>query len=607
MASPDPNLLISAARLERYRRNFELFAREQLIIAPKMGQLRPLFPLYPTQANAHASVLRQLKKTGRIRQIWFKARQTGGSTLAEAYIAWLCMIRPNMKALTIAQDKETTKHIFEMSKLYWEQLSHDIRPESRINNRQELILENPDRKTRHLARGLGSHLQFQSAGNIHAGTGFTISALHLSEVSKYTNPEEVWASLSSAVPSMPGTAIIIESTAFLRGDFFKTICERAMRGEDEYEFVQMPWFNMPEYTAALEKGEVIRYSLEEREIVKSVKRLANVELTREQMKWRRNKIAELTAARGEAVAVKYFRQEYPYTFEDAWVNFESQVYPVEKLAYQKRENMRPPERWCSVFPGPTILDTQQAEENVLRIWEEPEKGKMYDIGVDVATGVEGGNCSTACVITRSLPHRQVAEWQGHVDPIQYAVILNAIGRYYNIAQIAVEMNNIGYATNVELIKAGYPYIYTWRHRERTSGLSMSTYSGWKTQFDSKKWMIALSTSRLIKDEVIIRSPFLLNELDKYSVDISEAGNEYYAASEGNDDLVDAFNIALVVAYDEANPWDNMPPRSEPEKNGPSGAAAIGPGAVDDFDVRQNGVKDGFTRLQEALKPWRAHD
>jgi hypothetical protein len=156
-----------------------------------------------------------------------------------------------------------------------------------------------------------------------------------------------------------------------------------------------------------------------------------------------------------------FRQSFPLTPGDAWVTPGVQVFPLKQLREQQ-EHLRTPKRHAEVFPGPRVMDAPQGR---LRIWDEPEAGKTYDIGVDVSQGLgkddkpdtedELHDFSVACVLERGT-NKQVAEWASRaVDSHELATILYWLGMYYNTAQIAVETNGIGGATNSQLGKLGY--------------------------------------------------------------------------------------------------------------------------------------------------------
>jgi len=144
-------------------------------------------------------------------------------------------------------------------------------------------------------------------------------------------------------------------------------------------------------------------------------------------------------------------------------------------------------------------------------------------------------------------NRQVAEWRSRsINVMELAEYAAALGYYYQRAQIAVEVNGIGVATNMKLSAMGYPNIYVWRYRDEVS-TRFSKKIGWETNFRTKKWLISFAVNEVMHDNVIIRSEELLDEMRQYV----HLGNERYgAASDGYDDRVMAFLIALTASDDE---------------------------------------------------------
>jgi hypothetical protein len=125
-----------------------------------------------------------------------------------------------------------------------------------------------------------------------------------------------------------------------------------------------------------------------------------------------------------------------------------------------------------------------------------------------------------------------------------------LGKWYNTAQIALEMASTGFACNAQLQRLGYPYLYIWRHRER-SFPTLSTYTGWKTTRESKSYMISLFTSAINSRELTIHSHVLWNEMFNYIKILTAESYDQFRGSKGfNDDCVMASGIAIVAADDE---------------------------------------------------------
>jgi len=366
--SPDVRL---AVKLAYYRRNPEAYFVDQLKIRTKKGTLDH-FALWPCQTPVLEKIMAQRKRKGWIRMVVLKARQVGMSTFSEGLMAWSVMLNPNTNGIIVAHDAPTAETLFMMTKTFYDYMDPDIKPAKRYSTKKEFVFENPDDDLRPTDPGLGSRLVITSANNIHSGIGRTLRAVHISEAARYPNAEGIVDGIFPALAKEPGTVAIIESTARYSGGWFKGLCERSKVNDGDFEFVFVPWFLNHEYRVPLLPGEQMQLSLDEKHMMKEFG------LTVEQIKFFRQELATLG---DEAL----FRQSYPLTEEDAWITPGDNVFPWDKIDALKKKarEMGGPLRICDILPGGAIMDNPQGK---LLIWEEPTKGKHYDIGVDVALG-----------------------------------------------------------------------------------------------------------------------------------------------------------------------------------------------------------------------------
>lgn len=521
--------------------DYEAYARTFLRIRTKKGTLEP-FIFNTAQQILWREIKRQMAERRPVRIIVLKARQMGISTFSEGLTFWKTVTRPYVRSLVIAHDLDATIGLFEMSKLFYDELPEIVKPMRRIVNRRELIFENPDEKTRAQNPGLRSSFEVQTANNIAAGRGGTIHHLHASEISQWMEPELVVEALFPAIPDDPETSVILESTAHGAGDWFHTFWKLSVAGKTSYRAIFLPWYLMPEYRAepSPEFGELDE---EERDL------LARFPfLTREQFEWRRRKIAEFEAA-GEGAGAEIFRQEYPATPEEAFRAAGTPVFS-HRLLRQAAQQVSPGVRYTAGQGTP-----RPDPRGDLVVWEEPEPGVSYTIGVDVSAGVERGDFSCVEVI-RSDTTAQVAEWWGLIDPIALAPIVESIARWYNEAVVAIEINNQGIATQRALLQT-YWNCYRWQYLD-TQTNRYSTKLGWQTTISTKPVMISFMNHVLAQGRVVIRSSALLDEFLTY---IKRTPWDSGRASPGcHDDRVMAFLIAVVVAHIEENaaaassPW-----------------------------------------------------
>lgn len=527
-----------ATRIAYYRRNPDVYFSDQLKIRTKEGELIP-FVLWPCQQPVLDAMMEQRRRTGWVRYIVLKARQVGMSAMSEAMMSWSVMLNPNNNGLIVAHDAATAETLFGFCKTYYDFLANDIKPLKRFSTRREFVFENPDDNTRPKNPGLGSRLIITSANNIHSGIGRTLRSVHISEAARFTNAEGIIDGIFPALAKTAGTMCIIESTARYSGQWFREACDRAKAKDGDFEFIFVPWFLQPGYAIPLLKGERLTLSLEERQIVKKYG------LSMEQIKFFR---AELANIGNEAL----FKQSYPLNEEECWITPGDQVFPWDKIDGLRSIARQMGGPWAigELTPNLTMIPNPKGR---LTIWKEPEKGVVYDIGVDVGLGTSArddsddeGDWSVMCVLRRGT-NEQVAEWRSKsVDVMELASHAATLGYYYNRAQIAVEVNSIGIATNMQLTKTGYSNLYVWRYRDEISP-RMTKKVGWETSYRTKKLLVSFAVHQMNNNNVVIRSETLLDELRNFV----HLGNERYGGAAGHhDDTVMAWQIALLSSDDE---------------------------------------------------------
>ena len=142
-----------------------------------------------------------------------------------------------------------------------------------------------------------------TAGTKAVGRSQTIQLFHGSEVAFWPNAATHFAGVVQAVPDLPGTELILESTANGLGGEFHERWQRAEAGIGDYIAVFIPWFWQIEYRREVPTG----FVLDEEET--QYQEAHGLDL--EQMAWRRNKIAELKDP-------LLFKQEYPASAAEAF-------------------------------------------------------------------------------------------------------------------------------------------------------------------------------------------------------------------------------------------------------------------------------------------------
>ena len=448
-----------------------------LKIRTKSGAVAP-FRLNPAQKKLYAAAKRQQDAGKPVRIIILKARQLGFSTLTEALIFHACATRQGVNALIVAHREDATANLFRMSKLFLDELPGPVKPMVRAANAQELVFENPSRSERSARPGLRSRLRCATAGGRGIGRSDTLQMVHLSEYAFWPEGAEGKADTLSgilqAVPALPGTMVVIESTANGCEDF-KERWDAACAGENDFEPVFFAWFENPEYTMQPRPGTV--WTAEERELRE------RYGLSDGQLAWRRWCIANNCGGREEL-----FRQEFPSNPDEAFLHSGAGVFDNGKVILRretapeplKRGNFVPEERTDEdalrdTGAGPCETEWREDPAGAVKIWKEPEEGHPYVIGGDTAG--EGSDWFTALVIDNATGE-QVASLRRQYSEPEYVRQVYALGRYYNWALVGLETNFSTYPV-MKLSELGYPSQYA-REREDTYTRQIRKSYGFRT-------------------------------------------------------------------------------------------------------------------------------
>lgn len=268
--------------LERLRGSLPLFAAECLKIMDKSGKVVPLV-FNRTQIYIHERVEAQKARTGRVRVIIGKGRQTTVSTYFCARFYHQTSLWHGVRSHILTHEQDATDTLFKTIERFQEY--NPIRPSTAADNAKELEFD-----------VLDSGYSVGTARTKGGGRSKTIRKLHWSEVSHSPNAAGHFAGIVQAVPDLPGTEIVLESTGDgPAGEYFER-WQQAEAGIGDYEAIFVPWFWTEEYCRPVPDGFVL--DDEEQRYQKIYG------LTLGQMVWRRAKIAELKDP-------KLFKQEYP--------------------------------------------------------------------------------------------------------------------------------------------------------------------------------------------------------------------------------------------------------------------------------------------------------
>lgn len=421
--------------------NTKQYIEKYIKIRDKSGKIINLQFNEPQQ-RLYDIIKEQKLKNKPVRIVILKARQLGFSTIAESILFKETTTKFNVNTGIITHQDEATKNLFNMSKLMYECLPQEMKPAKKASNAQELIFDN-DKGT-----GLKSKIRCMTAGSQGVGRSYTYDNLHVSELAFWPgNKKTTMTGLLQAVPNLPSTIIIIESTA--NGfEYFKEIWDGAVAGENDFIPLFVGWNELKDYQMPYTGFELTSEEIQ-------LQRDYNLSL--EQLTWRRWCIRNNCSN-----DIEQFKQEYPITPEEAFISTGACYFNKEIIMgrINKIKNIKPLRKGYFSYSinGNKISDIEFIDDDkgYIDIYEEPKEGHPYVLGGDTAG--DGSDYFTGLVIDNSNS-KQIAKLRHNkIDEDEYSRQIYCLGTYYNNALVGLENNYSTYPTK-KLKEYDYPKMY----------------------------------------------------------------------------------------------------------------------------------------------------
>ena len=346
--------------------------------------------------------------------------------------------------------------------------------------------------------------------------GDTISHLHISEAAFMKDSSK----MKSTMQAVPLDGIItIETTPNGMSNHFYD-----MWNDPDSIFKKMffPWFIFDQYVMPV-NGKLV-YTDDELEFIRIAKQNFKINITPEQVQFRRFKKAELKNY-GNDKSLITFEQEYP---EDDQTCFLASGEAVMDLALLKE--------LLDNAPKP-ILDN-----GWMRIYKPYDRKKHYVIGADPAEGIGGDYCAAVmiCVEDREV----VGTLRGHWKPGEFAHKLFDFGKMFQVSNrpwplLAVERNNHGHAVLLELEShIGYQNLFV--ALKSLSVGSKDDKLGWGTTMITRPIMINGIIAAIENKYLTVNDRYLIQE----GLTLSGINGKIEAADGKHDDLFVAAAIAM---------------------------------------------------------------
>lgn len=424
--------------------NTQRYIEKYIKIRNKEGKIIGL-KLNSPQQKLYDIIKEQKQAKKPVRIIILKARQMGFSTVTESILFKDTATKFNRRSGIITHLASATTNLFNMSKLMLDNLPDDMKPSIKRSNAQELIFDNDT------GTGLKSRIKCMTAGTSGVGRSDTFDNLHLSELAFWEG--DVTATLTGlfqAVPNLPDTMIIIESTA--NGfEKFKELWDQAVNGESDFIPLFVAWHELPEYSMPYSGFKLTKEEAE-------LKELYN--LTNDQLEWRRWCIRNNCQG-----SVEQFHQEYPSSPDEAFISTGKCIFDKDAIIRRLRHVPKP------IKQGYFVYNEELAQQNIMsgikwvndnngciKIFKKPNMPHFtkYALGGDTAGETLGDFFSSDVIDAKTL--EQVATLHMQTDEDLFAKQMYCLGMYYERALIAIETNFSTFPQK-KLEELGYPNFY----------------------------------------------------------------------------------------------------------------------------------------------------
>lgn len=571
----------------RIRYDFCFWAAMFVYIKNKGGGDDVLFKLTRPQRRFVAR-LEELRLAGKpIRIILLKARQWGGSTVSQLYMAWLMLVhKVGLNSLIIAHQGTATDEIKDMfdrmikrypvGLLYELGASYDNNePKMVAVGKSGAIFRVPQRNCK---------VKLGTAERPDSCRGGDYNLVHCSEVGIWKktdgkSPEDIVRSACSGILLEPYTMIVYESTANGTGNFFQREYDAAKRGQSQFEAMFVSWFDIEKYSMPIDNLVAFAIHLYEN------RNNENENSTREEsgryLWWLWNMGATLEGINWYIKErAKYndhgqMASEYPSDDIEAFVHSGARVfdkYKVEAL----RPACRPPR-----YIGDVYADADEGEDalrnirfaedhqGMLWIWALPEIDEQVEIAnryltiVDIGGRWKKADWSVIVVIDRLFmmdggKPSVVAQWYGHIDMDRLAWKAVQVAAFYDNALLVIESNTAETKDknrNVDgdqsfyilnQIKGVYNNMYARKQSEDDIINKVPRKYGFHTNVSTKP-MIISTLVKVVREAMYVERD--VRCLDEY-ITYEKVGSSFGAIPGKHDDLLMTRAIGMHICFYE---------------------------------------------------------
>lgn len=604
----------------RCKHDFPFWAATLVKIKNKEGGDDVLFRLRHPQRILVSRFEEKRRARKPIRLILLKARQWGGSTTTQLYMAWLQFFhKRGLNSLIIAHQgtaSDEIKDMFDrMIKDYPLEMLHDLG--ERYSPAEPKLVGVGKSGSTHRVPQRNCKIKIGTAERPDGCRGGDYSLVHLSEVGIWKktdgkSPEDIVRSACSGILLRPLTMIVMESTANGTGNFFHTEYTAAANPDipSQFDALFVSWFQIEQYampfSSKREKEAFARCLFDNREN-------DNVMSTREEsgryLWWLWKKGATLEAInwyiheRAGKNDHGVMAAEFPSDDDEAFVHSGTMVFDK----YRVREfeaACKPPQ-----FVGDVCGDAEEGRNAIRNVrfsedrqglfcmWSLPDIDpdtvitNRYLCVVDVGGRSAKADWSVIVVFDRlnmvdgDRPS-VVAQWYGHCDIDRLAWKAAQIAAFYDNALLVIESNTLETHDKERQVEGGdqslyilnqistvYPNLYARRQSEDEIRQGLPRKYGFHTNISTKPMVISTLVKVVREHLYTERDLRCLHEFLAYE---RKPNGSYGAVVGKHDDLLMTRAIGLHICFYEMDLPRFLPRslRHQPKRRGPVSEAAF---------------------------------
>lgn len=451
------------------------------------------------------NIQEKLSRVKALRKMILKSRQVGISTYELISCADFTFFNENKTVCILAHEQDGIEKLFRIVRHAYDSMPEELKPQLDRGGGSKYELYFPQINSR-------IYCDLESRGD-------TIHKLHVSEVAFMKDLTRLKATLE-CVPFRTGQ-VTLETTPKGMNHFYQTW----MDANTNYTKCFFPWFFHEEYRinnhGLTSKG----LTKDEYEFISKAKAFYKVNITLEQIAFRRFKQADQK---------ELFKQEYPEDDITCFLTSGNSPFNLEIIKPLYDEAKEPIEITSSG----------------IRVYAPKESGELYIVAADTAEGIEG-DYSVGHVF-KVADREQVATFASNRHkPSEFAAILVEMANMYQTKSIppllCVERNNHGHAVLLYLDEVErYPNLF--RHRLEDKKELERLRLGWITDKVTRPIMIDTFIEGVENGTVILRDKQTLAEC----LTLINNNGKIEADDGNHDDRVVAASIAVQMCIEESS-------------------------------------------------------